>query len=202
MPKIIENLRERVLKTAREALVTEGYQALSMRALAQRVGVAPGTLYNHFRDKEEIVATLALADWQGALARMDAAAARATDLERGLAALCDELSSFSSAYRPTWEQYEGGRAAGYLTRYHRTLREQVARPARTVLERSGRADLAPLADVLAEVLLVCSVNEDLGTASVGKLAAALAAGAQDVTGRRSGDDSPVPLSHDEGGEES
>ena len=112
MPKIIENLRERVLKAAREALVTEGYQALSMRALAQRVGVAPGTLYNYFSDKEEIVATLALADWQDALARMDAVATRATDLERGLAALCDELNAFSDAYRPTWQQYEGGRAAG------------------------------------------------------------------------------------------
>lgn len=101
MPKIIENLRERVLKAARETLVTEGYQALSMRSLARRAGVAPGTLYNYFRDKEEIVATLALADWQGALARMGAAAARASDLERGLAALCDELNSFSDAYRPT-----------------------------------------------------------------------------------------------------
>ena len=182
MPKIIENLRERVLKAAREALVTEGYQALSMRALAQRVGVAPGTLYNYFSDKEEIVATLALADWQDALARMDAVATRATDLERGLAALCDELDSFSNAYRPTWEQYEGGRAAGYLTRYHRMLREQVARPVRTVLEHSGRADFTPLADVLAEVLLACSVNEDLGTASMGKLASALAAGAPHTEG--------------------
>ena len=182
MPKIIENLRERVLKAARETLVTEGYQALSMRSLARRAGVAPGTLYNYFRDKEEIVATLALADWQGALARMGAAAARASDLERGLAALCDELDSFSSAYRPTWEQYEGGRAAGYLARYHRMLREQIARPVRTVLGRSGRADLAPLADVLAEVLLACSVNEDLGTASIGKLAAALAAGAPHTEG--------------------
>ena len=88
MPKIIENLRERILDTAREALVADGWRALSMRALAQRVGVAPGTIYNYFSDKEEIVATLALADWQDALARMDAVAAAATDLERGL---CDAL---------------------------------------------------------------------------------------------------------------
>ena len=182
MPKIIENLRGRILDAAREALVADGWRALSMRALAQRVGVAPGTLYNYFRDKEEIVATLALADWQGALARMDAAAARATDLERGLSCLCDELNAFSDAYRPTWRQYEGGSATSYLTRYHRMLREQVARPVRAVLERSGRADLTPLSDVLAEALLACSVNEDLGTASIGKLASALAAGAPHTEG--------------------
>ena len=119
MPKIIENLRERILEAAREALAADGWRALSMRALAQRVGVAPGTLYNYFSDKEEIVATLALADWQDALARMDAVAAAATDLERGLSDLCDELNAFSDAYRPTWQQYEGGSASSYLTRYHR-----------------------------------------------------------------------------------
>ena len=182
MPKIIENLRERILDTAREALVADGWRALSMRALAQRVGVAPGTLYNYFSDKEEIVATLALADWQDALARMDAVAAAATDLERGLCDLCDELNAFSDAYRPTWQQYEGGSASSYLTRYHRMLREQVARPVRAVTERAGRADLAPLADVLAEALLACSVNADLGTPAMGKLASALAAGAPHTEG--------------------
>ena len=182
MPKIIENLRERILDAAREALDADGWRALSIRALAQRVGVAPGTLYNYFSDKEEIVATLALADWQDALARMDVIAARVTDLEQGLVALCDELNAFSDVYRPTWQQYEGGSASSYLTRYHRMLREQVARPVRIVTERACREDLAPLADVLAEALLACSVNEDLGTASMGKLASALAAGAPHAEG--------------------
>lgn len=150
-----------------------------MRALAQRVGVTPGTIYNYFSDKEEIVATLALADWQDALARMGAVAAAATDLERGLSDLCDELNAFSDAYRPTWQQYEGGSASSCLTRYHRMLREQVAR---AVTERAGRADLSPLADVLAEALLACSVNADLGTTAMGKLASALAAGAPHTEG--------------------
>ena len=202
MPKIIENLRERILDAARGALAADGWRALSMRALAQRVGVAPGTIYNYFSDKEEIVATLALADWQDALARMDAVAAAATDLERGLCDLCDELNAFSDAYRPTWQQYEGGSASSYLTHYHRMLREQVARPVRAVTERAGRADLSPLADVLAEALLACSVNEDLGTASMGKLASALAAGAPDVTGGRRYCHRSVPLSQIEGGQES
>lgn len=182
MPKLIPHLRERILDAARDALATEGWRALSMRELARRADIAPGTLYNYFSDKEEIVATLALADWQDALARMEAVAGAATDLERGLSALCDELNAFSDAYRPTWRQYEGGSASGYLTRYHRMLREQVARPVRTVTERAGRADLAPLADVLAEALLACSVNADLGTASMGKLASALAAGAPHTEG--------------------
>ena len=177
MPKIIENLRERILDVAHETLAAEGWRGLSMRGIAREVGVAPGTIYNYFRDKEELVATLALADWRDALARMETVAARSTDLAGGLRDLADELGAFTAAYRPTWEQYEGGDAASYLTRYHRTLREQVAHPVHIVLERAGRADLAPLADVLAEALLACSVNADLGTPAIGNLASALDAGA-------------------------
>ena len=182
MPKLIPHLRERILEAARLTLAVEGYRALSMRGLARACDVAPGTIYNYFRDKEEIVATLALADWQDALKRMDAAAARATNLEGGLASLADELNAFTSAYRPTWEQYESGRVPGYLTRYHRMLREQVARPVLAVIERAGRPDLTGLADVLAEALLACSVNADLGTPAMGKLASALAAGAPHTEG--------------------
>lgn len=181
MPKIIEHLRERILETARHTLAEDGYRKLSMRALARSCDVAPGTIYNYFRDKEEIVATLALADWQETIARMDAAAARATGLEAALAELCDAACFFAETYRPTWEQYEQGRAAAYLTRYHRMLREQIARAVRTALERSGRGDLMDLADMLAETLLACAVNADLGTPAFGRLASALAAGAQNVT---------------------
>ena len=204
MPKIIENLRERIIAAARAVLADNGYGALSMRALARACDVAPGTIYNYFRNKDEIVATLALADWRDTLDRMNATAKGASDLEQGLSSLCDELNTFTAAYRPTWEQYESGRAASYLTRYHRTLREQVAGPVRTVVERAGRNELAPIADVLAEALLACSVNADLGTPAIRNLASALAAGASNVTGGQSGDRTSVPLSlsRDEGGQES
>ena len=76
MPKLIENLRERILADARQTLTDEGYRALSMRGLARRAGVAPGTLYNYFSSKDELVATIALADWRQVTSRMECAARR------------------------------------------------------------------------------------------------------------------------------
>lgn len=173
MPKIIDGARERILDAARETLASDGYRALSMRALARRVGVAPGTLYNYFPSKDDIVATLALADWSETIERMGDAARQAMSLEGGLAALCDEMCRFTARYRPTWEQYESGAAASYLSRYHRTLREQVAGPVTAVLARAGRDDLLETVDVLAEALLACAVNADLGTPAMVRLASAL-----------------------------
>jgi TetR/AcrR family tetracycline transcriptional repressor len=46
--------RERVVAEALVVISTEGAQALSMRALAGRLGVVPGALYRHVRSKEQL----------------------------------------------------------------------------------------------------------------------------------------------------
>ncbi len=56
----IEQREQQILALARPILVEEGYQALSMDRLAARMEYAKGTLYNHFPNKEEIVAALAI----------------------------------------------------------------------------------------------------------------------------------------------
>jgi TetR/AcrR family transcriptional regulator, tetracycline repressor protein len=46
--------RERVVAAALEVISTDGAQALSMRAIAARLGVVPGALYRHVRGKEQL----------------------------------------------------------------------------------------------------------------------------------------------------
>jgi AcrR family transcriptional regulator len=46
--------RERVVAEALAIVVADGAQALSMRALAARLGVVPGALYRHVRGKEQL----------------------------------------------------------------------------------------------------------------------------------------------------
>src|SRR5580658_8380295 len=46
--------RGRVVAEALAVVSTDGAQALSMRALALRLGVVPGALYRHVRSKEEL----------------------------------------------------------------------------------------------------------------------------------------------------
>lgn len=46
--------RERVVAEALAVISTDGVEALSMRALATRLGVVPGALYRHVRSKEQL----------------------------------------------------------------------------------------------------------------------------------------------------
>jgi TetR/AcrR family transcriptional regulator, tetracycline repressor protein len=47
--------RDRVLAAARNILVEEGVDGLTMRHLALRLGVAPNSLYSHYADKAELM---------------------------------------------------------------------------------------------------------------------------------------------------
>lgn len=50
--------RERLLDAAREVVEEGGYGAASVLAVAERAGVAAGTLYRHFASKEELFVEL------------------------------------------------------------------------------------------------------------------------------------------------
>ena len=51
--------REKILETAVMLQVREGLQAVSMRAVAARIGVTPMSLYRHFPDRDALVDAIA-----------------------------------------------------------------------------------------------------------------------------------------------
>ena len=50
-----EELRELILGATRQVIVDAGFQRLSAREIARAIGYAPGTLYNMFRNLDEIL---------------------------------------------------------------------------------------------------------------------------------------------------
>jgi len=47
--------KDRILETALLLFATEGYDRVSIRNLADSVGIQPGSLYNHYKGKEDIL---------------------------------------------------------------------------------------------------------------------------------------------------
>ena len=68
--------RERLLAAAQELIETGGYGAASVLAIADRAGVAAGTLYRHFSSKEELFASLFRTVCDREVAAMQQAATR------------------------------------------------------------------------------------------------------------------------------
>ena len=56
----VGNVRGQLLAAARDILQEQGRVGLSLRAIAERGGVAPGTVYYHYADKAALLAGLAV----------------------------------------------------------------------------------------------------------------------------------------------
>jgi AcrR family transcriptional regulator len=53
-----QELRRVILDAAREIFAREGYESFSMRKLAEKIEYSPGSIYLHFKNKEELFETL------------------------------------------------------------------------------------------------------------------------------------------------
>ena len=53
-----EAIRDKILDAARELFVNEGYDAVTMRKIAQRIEYSPTAIYFHFKDKSEVMREL------------------------------------------------------------------------------------------------------------------------------------------------
>lgn len=56
-------LREQILEAARELFTTLGYEAVSMRRIADKIGYSPTTIYLHFADKQTLIRELCSSDF-------------------------------------------------------------------------------------------------------------------------------------------
>src|SRR6266581_2790999 len=57
-------LRRKILDTARQMFVSEGYDAVSMRKIAPKIEYSPTAIYLHFKDKEALFAELCSSDFR------------------------------------------------------------------------------------------------------------------------------------------
>lgn len=58
MSKAEPSLSDKILNASRTLLVTHGYQKLSMRKIAQEIGVSATSIYIHFKNKDHLLHTL------------------------------------------------------------------------------------------------------------------------------------------------
>lgn len=72
------NVRENLIRAAEDVLHQEGLAALSLRRVAREVGVAPSAVYNHFENREALLASVA-ADGYREIANLELTAYGSSD---------------------------------------------------------------------------------------------------------------------------
>ena len=64
MPKIIENLDQTIISSARELFHRQGFEHTNMRQIADKSGIAVGTLYRYYKDKDDLYMQIMMENWQ------------------------------------------------------------------------------------------------------------------------------------------
>lgn len=59
-----EETRTKILDAAREMFAADGVEAVTMRAIAQRIEYTPTAIYHHFRDKQALLEELCYLDFR------------------------------------------------------------------------------------------------------------------------------------------
>jgi len=152
MPKIIENLENRLIEEAKKQIEEVGYGGMTIRSVAKGCGVGIGTVYNYFPSKEALVATFLLGDWNGCVSAIEAVSVVAEFPEPVVRCMYDQLLGFASRHQAIFRDESAAAGfAGSFGRYHGLLRKQLAAPVRKFCE----SDFA--ADFIAEALLTWSM---------------------------------------------
>lgn len=153
MPKIIENLSDRLIAEAQKQIEESGYSALTIRSVAKACGVGIGTVYNYFPSKEALIATFLLEDWKSCMTALQHAADRATLPQPVLRCMYEQLMQFSSRHNAIFrDKAAAAGAAGSFSQYHSLLRSQLAAP----LQKFCSSDFAAV--FVAESLLTWSMD--------------------------------------------
>lgn len=129
MPKIIENLDNLLMAEAERQVRENGYRAVTIRSVANAVGVGVGTVYNYFPSKDALLASYMLRDWKNCLADIQAVASVSQEVRPVLSAIYDGLCAFAHRHHGVIQDADASTSfAGSFRHYHGMLRSQLAEP--------------------------------------------------------------------------
>ena len=154
MPKIIPGLREQILDTARTILLEEDDRLFSMRIIAERCGIASGTIYNYFPGKDAMLAAILMNDWSEVLDRMKDCAVSAGSFTEGMRGLYEAMTDFIGRYREIWIRYSGNaRDIPMQDKRHEQMIGQIDDCMKILLKRyAGRKEMI-LSRLLSELVV-------------------------------------------------
>lgn len=158
MPKIIENIREKLLEEAKRQVSENGYSSMTIRSVATACGVGTGTVYNYFPSKDMLVANFMLEDWVICMQAIEQGIAAAGDEKEALHCMYQELLTYKEKYINlfTDENAEASYTASSAKRHH-LLRVQLANPLVTWTVKQTKVDASFLAEFIAENMLTMTM---------------------------------------------
>ena len=161
MPKIIPELRERFIASARRRLLEGDSHDITVRQVARDCHTATGTVYNYFPSKESLLAAAMMEDWLECCRSMRSDALKQEEPFAALRATASALRRFTGRYAPIWRNYAtSGNNISELNLRHHQVVEEIAGAVQETLERFEVERDSCLSEVLGELILYASRSDD------------------------------------------
>lgn len=158
MPKIIDNVRGKLIAEAKEQIALNGYDSVTIRSIAKGCGLGLGTFYNYFKSKDLLIATFLLDDWKERMERVTKNNEETLDPMVVVRALYDEVKAFIKANDAIFSSSTAIKSFNTSgAGYRKFVRNQVAGPIHTSCVLAGYENAEFLSIFVAESVITWTV---------------------------------------------
>lgn len=158
MPKIIENVRGKLIDEAKKQIAENGYENVTIRSIAKGCDLGLGTFYNYFKSKDMLIATFLFEDWRGRIEMVSKRYINETDPMTVVRALYNEVSDFINAYKNIFASQSAIKTFNISSPgYHKFVRNQVAEPIYNSCVLAGLENAEFLSLFVAEAVVTWTV---------------------------------------------
>ncbi len=153
MAKIIDNLYFNIQEVGKKILLEDGYKKMTLRLVANKCNIATGTVYNYFKSKDQLVATIMFKDWKNMI---DVTVPKLLNVDSsidGLKLVFKMIKDYTAIYQKAWLDY-GGSLIGQDER-HNILIKQLNDLIRPLFKDENSINF------ISEVLLYSGIRDDV-----------------------------------------
>ena len=153
MAKIIDNLYFNIQEVGKKILLEDGYKKMTLRLVANKCNIATGTVYNYFKSKDQLVATIMFKDWKNMIDVTVPKLLNVGSSIDGLKLVFKMIKDYTAIYQKAWLDY-GGSLIGQDER-HNILIKQLNDLIRPLFKDENSINF------ISEVLLYSGIRDDV-----------------------------------------
>ena len=159
MPKIIAEINDKILECTKRMMLENQNDNFSLRMIAKECGIAVGTIYNYFENKEMLIAKIHLEDWKKAMAKIDEGFKSIDSLKDGIMVIYSEILDYCNVYGEYWNQYQC--STSLIKSRHHLVQSQIAEKIDYLFDLYHYQDEKDMSVILAEIVLVATVEKNI-----------------------------------------
>jgi AcrR family transcriptional regulator len=157
MPKIIEEPREAILRHAKNIVLDEGFEQLTIRKVAKNADISIGTIYNYFPTKRDLTIQLMEDYWGSYLCVIDEIDQEQPDFYKKMLQIYQQLDLFVKTFQEVWIKNASGSHPDepFIKRKH--FFDKLSKRLEDILlnaQSAGTIKLSIEADTIAQFLML------------------------------------------------